>query len=242
MSSQRSLEDWSREEILNMLRERCSSGTPALALPIELGLPVVTLFDTVNESELVLATASESMETNFCSLCPCVVSFSYEGRTMAFMSHIVDWNHGTTPPRLSLEIPSRLLAMEHRQYFRIPLGESCGLHVSVSTHGGEPSLVRALDISIAGMLIEFSDDPDLPTEAKLEIVMRHGEDTVCVGAVVRHRRAGRYGLFFVDCVSERGVHPPESLRRLVANLEGRWLGRKRTAETPLPRPCPRPVK
>ena len=119
MSSERGLDSWSREEIISMLRERCSSGTPALALPIELGLPVVTLFDTVNEREVVLATASESMETNFCSLCPCVVSFSYEGRTMAFMSHIVDWNHGTTPPRLTLEIPGRLLAMEHRQYFRI---------------------------------------------------------------------------------------------------------------------------
>ncbi len=241
MSSQRTFENWSREDILNMLRERCSSGTPALALPIELGLPVVTLFDSVNESEVVLSTASESMETNFCSLCPCVVSFSYEGRTMAFMSHILDWNHGTTPPRLSLEIPSSLLAMEHRRYFRIPL-ESCGVDVSVSTHGGEPSSVRALDISIGGMLIEFADDPGLPTDAKLEIVMRHGEDTVCVGAVVRHRRAGRYGLFFLDCVSERGVHPPESLRRLVANLEGRWLGRKRTEETPLPRPIVRPAK
>ena len=128
--------EWSRADVISVLNECCNSGTPALAIPTEIGVSVVTLFVSVSDDEVVLATASESMDTNFCALCPCLVSFSHRGRTMAFLSQIRDWNHGTNPPRLSLDIPTRLLAMEHRQHFRIPLRGDSELDVRVSTKGG----------------------------------------------------------------------------------------------------------
>ncbi len=145
----------------------------------------------------------------------------------AFLSQIRDWNHGSTPPRLTLELPTRLLATEHRRNFRIPLGADSGLDVRVSIRGGEVRPARPLDISIGGMLIELPDDPDLEDAAKLDLEMRLDDDTVHIGAVVRHRCACRYGLLFADAVGEDRVRPLEPLRRLVDELEQRWLGQER---------------
>ncbi len=227
MSREQNPPAWSRADVISVLNECSSSGTPALAIPIEIGVSVVTLFVSVSDDEVVLATASESMDTNFCALCPCLVSFSHRGRTMAFLSQIRDWNHGTDPPRLSLDIPTRLLAMEHRQHFRIPVRGDSELDVRVSTQGGEIWPARPIDISVGGMLIEFRDDPGLPTDAKLELDMRLGEDSVRVTAVVRHRRGCRYGLVFSDAHRDGAVQSNAGLQRLVTSLEGRWLGSER---------------
>ncbi len=227
MSREQNPPAWSRADVISVLNECSSSGTPALAIPIEIGVSVVTLFVSVSDDEVVLATASESMDTNFCALCPCLVSFSHRGRTMAFLSQIRDWNHGTDPPRLSLDIPTRLLAMEHRQHFRSPLRGDYDLDVRVSTQGGEIWPARPIDISVGGMLIEFRDDPGLPTDAKLELDMRLGEDSVRVTAVVRHRRGCRYGLVFSDAHRDGAVQSNAGLQRLVTSLEGRWLGSER---------------
>lgn len=227
MSREQNPPEWSRADVISVLNECSNSGTPALAIPIEIGVPCVTLFVSVSDHEVVLATASESMETNFCALCPCLVSFSHRGRTMAFLSQIRDWNHGTNPPRLSLDLPTRLLAMEHRQHFRIPLRGDSDLEVRVSTQGGEIWPARPIDISVGGMLIEFPDDPDLPTDEKLELDMRLGEESVRVTAVVRHRRGCRYGLVFSDGHRGGEAQLPEELQRLVSALEGRWLGSER---------------
>jgi hypothetical protein len=75
---------------VKVLRECCASGTPALALPIDTGVPYRALFLEVTSDELILATASESMESNFYALCPCLVSFNHGERVMAFLSQIRD--------------------------------------------------------------------------------------------------------------------------------------------------------
>jgi hypothetical protein len=210
-------------EIVKVLRECCASGTPALALPIDTGVPYRALFLEVTSEELILATSSESMESNFYALCPCLVSFSHEERVMAFLSQIRDWNHGETPPRLVLDLPGHLLTMEHRKHFRVPLRGDHGLEVQVEAGNGRVWAVTAVDISIGGMLIEFAEEPELPIDAGLTAVLRRRGETVTVAGIVRHRRHRRYGVFFPDSRDEDGVGHPAALRRMVGALEEHWL-------------------
>jgi hypothetical protein len=210
-------------EIVKILRECCASGTPALALPIDTGMPCRALFLEVTSDELILATASESMESNFYALCPCLVSFNHVERVMAFLSQIRDWNHGETPPRLVLDLPANLVTMEHRRHFRVPLRGDHALEVKVETGNGQTWTATPVDISVAGMLVEFSEEPDLAIDTGLSVELRRNAETARVRGIVRHHRHRRYGVFFPRGADLDGDGVPAPLRRIVGGLEEHWL-------------------
>jgi hypothetical protein len=213
----------SEADVLKILRECCAAGTPALALPIDTGVPYRALFFEVASDELTLATASESVESNFYAVCPCLVSFSHGDRVMAFLSQIRDWNHGENPPRLVLDLPKKLVTMEHRKHFRVPLRGDHGLEVQVESGNGRVWVVTPVDISIGGMLIEFPEEPDLAIDAGLTVQLRRQGDTATVRGVVRHRRQGRYGVFFPASRNPDGSGHSATLCRIIEALEQHWL-------------------
>jgi c-di-GMP-binding flagellar brake protein YcgR len=219
-------------DVVGILAECCSSATPALALPVDVGVPFEALFLEVTNRGVTLATEAEAAEATFYSLCPCLVSFSHGGRVMAFLSQIQDWTHADDPPRLVLELPSRLLAMEHRRLFRVPVREDHGLQVSVTADDGRVRIAKPLDITVGGMLVEFDEDPSFAIDTRLRVAMSLEEDAAEVAGLVRHRRDRRYGLSFYEIVSQGRIRPSEVLLRIVRRLEERWLGTTRSRGLP----------
>jgi hypothetical protein len=223
-SSEQSPTTQSGPDAVGILTACCAEGTPALAIPIDVGVPLEALFVAVTDREVTLAIAAETAGAY--ALCPCLVSFSHEGRVMAFLSQIQDWSRKITPQRLVLELPSKLLAMEKRRLFRIPLRGKHGLDVVLTTEDGTAHTVNPIDIAVGGILLEFNADPGLKISTPHKIRMTLGEDTVEVSGLVRHRCGRRYGLSFHEIMREGRIRPPKALAKIVKTLEEHWLGSK----------------
>jgi len=86
--------------------------------------------------------------------------------------------------------------------------------------------VDAVDLSVTGALVEFSDEevPDLPVGTRFTVELRLDELVVTLAAEVRRRYGKRYGLFFSDVLADEQLNPPTELSALVARLEQIWLG------------------
>jgi len=116
---------------------------------------------------------------------------------------------------------------EKRLGFRVPIFLSMGLSASV-TFGDKTCSVDPLDLSLSGILVEFSKGEvyELPIDAQIKIRLQLHNTTAVIHGVVYRRSGNIYGIFFRDSSRNHDLDPPDSLKVIFGNLERQWL-RKR---------------
>ncbi|MCC9601175.1 PilZ domain-containing protein [Stieleria sp. JC731] len=111
-----------------------------------------------------------------------------------------------------------------RQSFRVPIVRRDDLHVEINFRGMDFE-ARPDNISMTGLFIRSHDrDPvkfQIGDEATLTLTC-NGESTELEGIVRRMGRNG-YGFFFPACVRFEQVDPPPEVRRIVMELQRRWM-------------------
>ena len=213
--------------VADVLQECCSDQAPAIILNVE----SATVYYHARMSFLMTRSVKLDLlepvqEIRIGS--HCCISFSCRGDSRAFVSTVLEYRPASEsgPAELILEIPALLLGKEARAAYRVPVAMNSGLSVQAFSPGDRPvSRPTAIDLSIAGILIEFLPDvePHLPIGAKIDLELRLGADVAQLSAEVRRRDGHRYGLSFPGVLTPRGPHPPEPLRRIVQALERQWL-------------------
>ena len=114
--------------------------------------------------------------------------------------------------------------IEQRMGFRVPLSISSGLSVSI-TFGDKTCSVRPLNISLSGILVEFSEGEvyEMPIYTRIKIRLQLQDKTAVLNGVVRRRSGNQYGILFPDAIRDNELVPPDSLQVIYAKLEKQWL-------------------
>jgi hypothetical protein len=111
-----------------------------------------------------------------------------------------------------------------RMGFRVPLSISSGLSASI-TFGDKTCSVRPLNLSLSGILVEFSEGEvyEVPIDTQIKITFQLQDTTAVLNGVVRRRSGNQYGIFFPDSVLGNELDPPDSLQTIYTKLEKKWL-------------------
>jgi len=212
-------------EVVEALRECSAYRAPVVILNAEASSVCHGRLTSMTENSVTLEVAGEVKPPPRIS--HCCVSFSFRGRSRAFFSRLLEFQQ-STPPQPShflLEFPQELVSIEARISCRIPVARRHGLAIQVTVEEKMVLHPTPVDLSLTGILIEFSDaeDPDLPKGAKLRVSLQLGPDAVDLKAEVARRSRRQYGLFFPEVVTEHGLIPPAPLTRIVETIERSWL-------------------
>jgi hypothetical protein len=211
----------------DVLQECCSDRVPAIILNVESATVYYHArmsFLTTRSVKLDLLEPVQEIHIGS----HCCISFSFRGDSRAFVSKVLEYRPASQsgPAELIVIIPSQLLGREARAAYRVPVAMNSGLSVRAFSPG-DPRVSHpiAIDISIAGILIEFlpEAEPHLPIGATIEMELRLGAEGAQLLAEVRRRDGHRYGLSFPGILTPQGPRPPEPLRRIVQTLERQWL-------------------
>jgi hypothetical protein len=113
---------------------------------------------------------------------------------------------------------------ELRMGFRVPLSMSRGISASL-IFGSKTCPVRPLNLSLSGILVEFSEGEvyEMPIDTRIKIRIQLQETTTVLNGVVSRRSGNQYGIFFPDSVRGKELDPPDSLQAICTKLEKQWL-------------------
>ena len=113
---------------------------------------------------------------------------------------------------------------ELRMGFRVPLSVSRGITASI-IFGGKTCSVRPLNLSLSGILVEFSEGEvyEMPIDTHIKIRIQLQQITTVLNGVVSRRSGNQYGIFFPDSVRGKELDPPDSLQAICTTLEKQWL-------------------
>ena len=147
------------------------------------------------------------------------VIFSYRSNTQVFLACVKDYNDAESAPQLSVERLSDIAGGERRRARRVPVDGNSGLRVALKTKDDKVWVVRVVDISMTGMLIEFPEgsDPDFELREPLGVELQLDDHIARITGQARHQGAQSWGVLFL------GVNPSDSLRVIVNSLEWDWL-------------------
>jgi hypothetical protein len=111
-----------------------------------------------------------------------------------------------------------------RKAFRVPVFPSSGLSARLRISQKSCS-VTPKNISLAGIFVEFpyGDTPDLDEDSDIELTIKLESKSLTLRGIVRRREANGYGILFPECLRDGEVHPPDSLRQMVMELQRRWI-------------------
>ena len=129
-------------------------------------------------------------------------TISSDGRNLTFQNtDYANFNVMFTVPHLP-DIIAFLRSMkpdetEQRMGFRVPISISSGLSASIA-FGGKACSVRPLNLSLSGILVEFSEGEvyEMPIDIQIKITLQLQDTTVVVRGVVRRRIGNQYGISF----------------------------------------------
>ncbi len=143
------------------------------------------------------------------------VTFPLAGTPAGFTSEVLSvqmTDRGVV--RVMLAVPEVIRTDNLRASIRIPVPDRT-LSAAVLEQE-KPLLLRAIDISLHGILIEFPSDRvlELPEGTHRMLVLKLGNRKVLLEAAVRRRDGARYGMAFVV----RGERPSE-LVKILAQLQ-----------------------
>lgn len=152
----------------------------------------------------------------------CAVSFPLAGRNAAFTGRATAVSEG---PRgtciVMVELPHRIRYDEQRASVRVPVLE--GSLGAALLEGEAVQQVKAIDISLRGILIEFRsrDVPPLAEGLRRMLALKLGGRRVLLEAEVRRRDGARYGMRFI--LRDK---PPRELVRIISELASKWAATK----------------
>ncbi|MEM0926998.1 MAG: PilZ domain-containing protein [Planctomycetota bacterium] len=124
-----------------------------------------------------------------------------------------------------IEIESRLSdEPNRRESFRVPVLPSMELRCEVSTRGYRFE-GKATNISMTGVYVEKqrTDPVELQLGDRAQVRLSCDGDTISLQAQVRRLGHSGYGLFFPITLKGSVIDPPPELRRIVMELQRRWM-------------------
>lgn len=153
----------------------------------------------------------------------CCVTFQKEAKQHVFLSLITNYRklRQFDISRLTVATPRQVFAEPRRSARRIVVPNNSGLVTRVTADGGFAWVPRAVNLSVAGALLDFGEQgaPNLPIGIQLDLAMTMGVDSTTVHAEVLRRKENQYGLRFCHRQSGSVLKPPNGLRRIVKRLE-----------------------
>ena len=210
--------------IAAVLEECCSYRAPALILTPTLNLVFHAHFVEVSKDSITLNLVNNVVnDADLWHTAPRLfISFSHNGNCCAFFAEVLEYQDKDTvsSPALKLKVSSKLIGMESRMSYRVPIGEKFAPSVRIFTKDGRVFLPKPIDLSFTGILIEFdeTEDPDFRLSEDLGLELRLNKYLVHIKAVVKRRDGHRYGLFFPEAVTRNGLNPPQALQKIFASL------------------------
>ena len=214
-----------KPEMIALFHNCCLNRAPALVLNPESDSICHARFAAVSYDSVILHLMDQVC--NLIENSRLFVSFSQNGNCCAFFATMEEYKDQSilSPASLSLKPSTRIIGMESRMSYRVPIGEKVVPTVRVTTTEGQTFLPKPIDLSLTGILIEFdeTEDPDLFLYDELGLELSLDKEMVQLKSVVKRRDGHRYGLFFPESVNMRGVNAPHSLRTIVESLERAFL-------------------
>ncbi len=184
-------------------------------------------FEEARDGELFLAVDAGTT-AEFPALAVAAVSFHFHGRARVFLAPVLGFDDKGGRQRLIVRTPERIAGAEARLAVRVPVRDEAGLAAELRTEDGDAVPVRAVDISVSGILVEIPGAAarELRQGELLRIRLEHGPRAALVDAVVRRRDGARYGLFFPGVLDREDGGDTRAVREIVAPLEKRWLSER----------------
>jgi hypothetical protein len=219
------VESLSQQEVVSMLVRCCEDSVAALIFPRDTRSGCCARFAAISDESVTLAVDPECEKIGLHPLSPCILVFNHECQTVVGFSRVRELNYAKAPAELVLDLPSRVLSIESRTVFRVPVLVEHGLEVQLKAEDERTWSVTGLDVSAGGMLIEFppGSDPDLAIDTQIGVELRLEDKTATATGIVRHHHGSRYGLFFAESLQQGELIPEQGLRGLLSTLETRWL-------------------
>jgi hypothetical protein len=219
------VESLSQQEVVSMLVSCCEDSAPALIFPRNTRSGCGARFAAISDENITLAVDPEAEKISLHPLSPCILVFNHECQTVVGFSRVRELNCTKAPAELVLDLPSRVLSIESRTVFRVPVLVEHGLEVHLKAEDGRAWSVTGLDVSAGGMLIEFppENDPDLAIDTQIGVELHLEDKTATATGIVRHHHGSRYGLLFAESLQQGELIPEQELRSLLTTLETRWL-------------------
>jgi c-di-GMP-binding flagellar brake protein YcgR len=208
-------------ETLQALRECTTLGAPVILMSPELGVVYDARLTSVSDENIILDVPVEEIEA-LPEESWCVISFSHKGSAQAIFA-IVQECFKRSPPQLChlvLQISSDIFGVQPRSAYRIPIKKEADLHVRISTPGGRAWMVSPVNLSLTGILVEFTgEDPNIGIGTQVRVELMLGSNIAVLSGEVKRHHKQQYALSFSDVAYERALLPPESLRTIVHALD-----------------------
>jgi hypothetical protein len=210
--------------IVAILEECSSYRTPALILNPKLNLVFHAHFVEVSKDSITVNLANNVVNDAdlWLKIPRLFISFSHNGNCCAFFAEVMEYRDKSTvlSPALKLKVSSKIIGMESRMSYRVPIGEKFAPSVRMFTKEGRVFLPKPIDLSYTGILIEFDkkEDPNFQPSDEVRLELRLDKYLIQLKAVVKRRDGNRYGLFFPEIVTQHGINPPQALQKIVASL------------------------
>ncbi len=215
-------------EIAAVLRRCCAHRTPAIIASVETPAAFPGFFTELNGGRLVMTVTLPGYEVFFQPASKCLVTFLATSRSFVFVTSVrtpaVDAQRGD----LTMDRPAVLSKVEMRRFFRVPVSRETSLALKVFTDDGGVWDARCVDVSMAGMLMAFPDDPspELMVGDPLRIEVIYQGHPTPIRAEVRRRHGRRVGVYFPDTYREGHLDPPDDVATMVKFLEREWRRRR----------------
>ncbi len=154
-------------------------------------------------------------------LSACCVVFNHGDKASVFLASLKDYNGQQPTLQLRLQRVSDVASGDRRMAWRVPVDDKCGLRAEVRTQDDNAWVVRVVDISGTGMMIEFpkGSAPHFEVGALLDVELRLDNHIARLAGLARRRSGRRWGVFFPDVLKQGRVQPLQSLRLIVDRLE-----------------------
>jgi len=117
---------------------------------------------------------------------------------------------------------------DRRRAFRVPVWTQSQLSAAIEYDGNTYDDVDAVDISLAGVLLDLSesDAPDLSIDDSVNVTLQLNDVKATLSGIVRRCVGRRYGIVFPASLHRQQVNPPLQLRLIVNQLESQWLSKR----------------
>lgn len=220
-----------RVQVRRMLEECCDQATAATIIFTAADIVCRGTFASVRDDAVVIELPGDFVGTNemrsLIPLTPCLVTFFARGRSRVFMTNVLSSIEEIASgwPEIIVRVPQLVAGSDSRMAFRVPVAQDSGLRVRIVTSDDRAFAAHPIDLSLSGILIEFSEgkDPDLSISDKLRIELELDAASASLSGVVRRRAGLRYGIYFPEALNGVEIEPPVELRSILTEIERRWL-------------------
>lgn len=202
---------------LATLQAACETGAPASLMAAHMALSCAGRLRAASPEGVVLELPHPPTEPILPGAA-CAVSFPLAGRSAGFTGRATAVDEEPDGALLvTLEVPARIQRNDQRVSVRVPVPN--GTLSAAILRGESLQPVRAIDISLHGILLEYREGevPDLDEGHRRMVALKLDSKMVVLEAEVRRREGPRYGMFFI--VRDR---PPRDLVKIVGELQHRW--------------------